>query len=86
LKIPGYEPTENMWLTEFEDHASPRPGELDVTFKPNPNQDPVERPTRIVYTAHSGAAGRAGFALFVAAVAGVYLLQRLRLAPRRTRV
>lgn len=83
LKIPGYEPTEDTWLTEFEDHASPRPGGLDVTFKQNPDQNPVERPARIVYTARSDPAGRAGFALFVAAVAGVYLLQRL--APRRTR-
>jgi len=86
LKIPGYQPGENTWVTEFEDTSSPRPGDLDVTFKANPNQDPVERPTRIVYTARSDAGGRAGFGIFVAAIVGVYLFQRLRFAPRRQRM
>ncbi len=82
LKVPGFQPTETMWLTEFEDTSSPRAGDSDVTFVHDPAQIPVERPTRIVYAARPDASGKAGFALFVAGIVGVYLLLRVRLAPR----
>jgi hypothetical protein len=83
LKIPGYAPDEKTWLTEFEDNASPRTGDLDVTFAANANQDPVARPTRIIYASRSDAGGKAGFALLAAGIVGVYLLQRLRFARVR---
>ncbi len=41
-------PTEGMWLTEFEDHSSPRPGTDEVYFEPAPTAGTVERPTRII--------------------------------------
>lgn len=83
LKIPGYKVDASTWVTEFEDPSSPRPGDADVTFAPHPNQDPVERPTRIVYALRSDATGKAGFAVLAAGVAGFYLLLRLRFAPKR---
>ena len=82
LKIPGYTPGEGSWLTEFEDPASPRPGQSDLTFAPAADQTPVERPTRIIYVARSDAGGRVGFAALALGVAGVYLVQRLRFARK----
>lgn len=76
LKVPGYAPTAETWLTEFEDAASPRPGTADVTFAVDDNQRPVERPSRIVYAARPDPAGRAGFVVFAAALAAAYLLMR----------
>ena len=81
-EIPGHEPGENTWLTEFEDDLSPRPFGNDVKFVASQNQDPVERPTRIVYTARTNAAGRAGFAIFAASILGVYLLMRVRFVSK----
>jgi hypothetical protein len=85
LKIPDYPPSETTWLTEFEDDSSPRPGDRDVTFTVNPNQDPVARPTRIVYAARADNAGRAGFVIFAAGILGIYLIQRFRFAPKLSR-
>jgi hypothetical protein len=82
LTLPGFKLDQATWLTEFEDHSSPRPGTADVTFGPHPYQTPVERPARIVYALRTDPAGRAGFAALVAGVLGVYLLQRLRPAPK----
>jgi hypothetical protein len=83
LRIPGYQPGENTWLTEFEDSSSPRTGDLDVTFAVNPNQEPITRPNRIVYAARTDNPGRVGFTILAASIVGVYLLLRLRLAPKR---
>lgn len=83
LKIPGYTPGNETWLTEFEDNASPRTGDLDVTFTTNPNQEPVHRPNRIVFAARTDAAGRASFAMLAAGVVGVYLLLRFRPVVQR---
>jgi hypothetical protein len=83
LKVPGFKLDENTRLTEFEDHSSPRRGDSDVTFTVNPDQTPVERPTRIIYSQRPDAAGKAAFAALALGVIGVYLLQRLRFAPRR---
>jgi hypothetical protein len=44
----------------------------------------VERPTRFVYAHRADPEGRAAFAVFAAAIIGVYLLQRVRLVPKRT--
>jgi hypothetical protein len=41
-------PTAGFWLTEFEDHSSPRPGTDEVYFEPSADTSPVERPTIIV--------------------------------------
>jgi hypothetical protein len=43
-KLPGPAPAGPVWLTEFEDHSSPRPGTDEVYFKPNASQAPVARP------------------------------------------
>jgi hypothetical protein len=83
LKIPGYKVDENTWLTEFEDRSSPRKGEADVTFSVHPDQTPVTRPTRIVYTQRTDPAGKAGFAALALGIVGVYLA--LRFAPKRRR-
>ena len=80
LKVPGFALDENTWLTEFEDPSSPRPGESDVTFVAHPDQTPVARPTRIMYTQRPDAAGKAGFAVFAVGIVAVYLIQRLRLS------
>jgi hypothetical protein len=53
LKMPKETPPATWWLTEFEDHSSPRPGKEDVYFAPAADQTPVERPPHIVYTAAS---------------------------------
>jgi hypothetical protein len=39
---------EGLWLTEFEDKSSPRPGTDEVYFSPSANASPVERPVVIV--------------------------------------
>lgn len=83
LKIPDYVPTENTWLTEFEDHSSPRPGSADVTFTTNPDQTPVARPTRIIYAQRTDKEGKAGFAMFVVGMLSLYFLNRLRFSSRR---
>lgn len=75
LKIPGYEPTEATWLTEFEDHASPRPGTSDLTFVPNADQTPVHRPDRVVYAA-CGDLGAAPAFAGIAAVAACLFFSR----------
>jgi hypothetical protein len=36
------------WLTEFEDHSSPRPGTDEVYFEPDLDQSPVARPPRVI--------------------------------------
>jgi hypothetical protein len=41
-----------LWLTEFEDHSSPRPGTADVYFEPSPDRTPTERPPAIHYEYH----------------------------------
>jgi hypothetical protein len=33
----------SLWLTEFEDHSSPRPGTDEVYFAPSADQTPIER-------------------------------------------
>ena len=37
-------PAGPVWLTEFEDHSTPRPGTDEVYFKPDADQSPVARP------------------------------------------
>jgi hypothetical protein len=37
------------WLTEFEDHSSPRPGTDDVYFSPSTDQSTVEREPHVKY-------------------------------------
>jgi hypothetical protein len=49
LQMPPEAPPATWWLTEFEDHSSPRPGQQDVYFSPSQDQAPVERPPHIVY-------------------------------------
>ncbi|MBY0457652.1 MAG: DUF2330 domain-containing protein, partial [Gemmataceae bacterium] len=71
LKVPGFEPTADTWLTEFEDPSSPRKGDADVFFGPAGSDAPVERPARVIYV--SRADGAAPFAGVGVAVACLYL-------------
>jgi hypothetical protein len=50
LKMPRDKAPTNLWLTEFEDHSSPRPGKADVYFVRSASV-PVERPPHIEYVA-----------------------------------
>src|SRR5205807_2726972 len=47
LKLPATSLLESSWLTEFEDHSSPRPGTDDVFFSAADDQNPIERPPHI---------------------------------------
>jgi hypothetical protein len=49
-------PAQDWWLTEFEDSSSPRPGNVDVTFVAGSEQNPVERPAKIIYTSQDSSA------------------------------
>jgi hypothetical protein len=42
---------EGVWLTAFEDSASPRPGTADLYFSPALSQEEVHRPP-VVYVEH----------------------------------
>ncbi|HEY1189382.1 MAG TPA: DUF2330 domain-containing protein [Gemmata sp.] len=84
LKVPGLRPTDSTWLTEFEDRSAPRKGDDDLTFAAAGDQNPVQRPTRIVYAARTDGSARPAFALLGAAVGGLYLTRFLvGLASRR---
>jgi hypothetical protein len=52
VKLPKESPPATWWLTDFEDHSSPRPGKADLWFSPTANE-PVERPPHIQYVAIS---------------------------------
>ncbi len=43
LKLTRASLPEKLWLTEFEDSSSPRPGTSDVVFKKSENQSKIER-------------------------------------------
>jgi len=49
LKLAADTPPPSWWLTEFEDHSSPRPGTDDVYFASSDDQTLVERPPFIQY-------------------------------------
>jgi hypothetical protein len=49
LKLPAKTPPASWWLTEFEDHSSPRPGAVDAYFSPSENQGTVARPDEVRY-------------------------------------
>jgi hypothetical protein len=53
LKLPAQTPPAVWWLTEFEDHSSPRPGTADVYFSPSDDQKPVEREPIIRYVSNT---------------------------------
>ncbi len=53
LKLPAEIPSGPWWVTEFEDHSSPRPGTDDVIFRRSDAQTPIERPSRIQYTSNN---------------------------------
>jgi hypothetical protein len=57
LKLPAETPPASWWLTEFEDHSSPRPGTDDVFFTPSEDQKPVEREPIIQYVSNAAVAG-----------------------------
>lgn len=78
LKIPGYQPAEGAWLTEFEDASSPRKGDADMTFAPAGDEVPVRRPDRIVYAARTDAGAAVPFAALAAVVACLYLSRLVR--------
>jgi hypothetical protein len=50
VKLAGKVPGESLWLTEFEDRSSPRPGIEDVFFFPSEDRSAVSRPTLIHHT------------------------------------
>jgi Uncharacterized protein conserved in bacteria (DUF2330) len=49
LKLSEETPPASWWLTEFEDHSSPRPGTDDVYFSLDEDQSTVERPPIVQY-------------------------------------
>jgi hypothetical protein len=49
LKLPVWDDRSTLWLTEFEDRASPRQGTDEVYFAPAQDQSVLERPVNIVY-------------------------------------
>jgi hypothetical protein len=53
LKLPGETPPAAWWLTEFEDHSSPRPGTADVYFSKDDDQSTVEREPHVQYVLSS---------------------------------
>jgi len=55
VKLPADTPPADWWLTEFEDHSSPRPGSDDVYFTASEDKQPVERPPHIQYVSLSPA-------------------------------
>ena len=75
LKLPLSTPPVNWFLTEFEDHSSPRPGSDDVYFSVDKNQSAVERTPIIqyVYTGHD-----AGFYLVILLVIFPNIMRRRR--------
>ncbi len=75
LKIPGFAPGEETWLTEFEDGSSPRKGDTDLTFAPAADQTPVQRPNRIIYASRTDTGPLPAFAM-IAAVAICLSLSR----------
>ncbi|MFL5338767.1 MAG: DUF2330 domain-containing protein [Gemmataceae bacterium] len=48
-KLPAGALPESPWLTEFEDHSSPRPGTDDVYFAAAADERSVERPPHVQY-------------------------------------
>jgi hypothetical protein len=48
-KLPDGLAGRDWWLTEFEDHSSPRPGTDELYFARSPDQSAVERPPHIQY-------------------------------------
>jgi hypothetical protein len=72
VKLPIDAPPAEWWLTEFEDHSSPRPGKDDVFFTASEEQRPFERPPHIQYVSLSPPEGALCYALL--ACAGLPLL------------
>src|SRR5205823_2062591 len=68
LKLPEKAGPADWWLTEFEDHSSPRPGTKDVFFSTADDQTPVKRPPHIQYV-FNGAANGLAYCLLAAYVA-----------------
>lgn len=77
LNVPGWQPTETTWLTEFEDRSSPRAGDADLEFRPAGDEAPVQRPPHVIYAARPDAGAKPALALLGAAVVGVYLARFL---------
>jgi hypothetical protein len=53
LKLPEKTAPASWRLTEFEDHASPRPGTTDVVFSASPTQEKIVRPPKVNYVQSS---------------------------------
>ena len=53
LKLPEKSAPASWWLTEFEDHASPRPGTTDVVFSASTTQEKIARPPKVNYVQSS---------------------------------
>jgi hypothetical protein len=79
LKLPEKTGPAAWWLTEFEDHSSPRPGTDDVYFAAADDQMPVKRPPHIQYVFN----GAANFAVYCALAAYVAVPRFLRRPWRR---
>ena len=78
LKMPGFNPPEGAWLTEFEDTSSPRPGKDDLFFATHPDQMSVERPAHIVYTNAASSAALPTYVCCAALLLAFYLVRWLR--------
>ncbi|MCY2966685.1 MAG: DUF2330 domain-containing protein [Planctomycetota bacterium] len=73
LKLPGELPAGTWRLTEFEDHASPRPGTDDLWFATSPIQSTLEREPIIHYVSTGDGDS---LLLFALAGAAIFTLRR----------
>ncbi|MDB5310713.1 MAG: uncharacterized protein JWO38_4915 [Gemmataceae bacterium] len=82
-KLPAGLPAGQLWLTEFEDHSTPRPGTDEVYFAPSADQSPVARSPIIHYTDdwtpwYVGLVGCCGLPAILLLVGGVVVWQLAR--------
>ena len=89
IKLPAGTASSALWLTEFEDGSTPRPGTDDVFFRKSALHDTVKRPDEIRYV-RSNAPNPSDYVLLGIAAAVIlgllYLLYRLiRMVVRATR-
>lgn len=80
LKLEGQKFPASWWLTEFEDHSSPRPGVDEVYFRPAKDQAQVERQA-IALPGGPRSPGWPLFAVFGLGLALVYVRRIVRGRP-----
>ena len=77
-------PDNTLWVTEFEDRSSPRPGTDEVYFAPAADQSTLERPPIIHTTTqveYWPGWGGVSALIPLLAIVGLYLFWRLTRRP-----